>query len=54
MQRFIRLDLHWSISIELKLEVSATFPGKVSTEEETEDQIEYAKINSLDLITHLN
>jgi hypothetical protein len=29
----IRLDLHWSI--ELKLEVSAAFPGKVSTEKET-------------------
>jgi hypothetical protein len=39
----IHLELHWSI--EWKIEVTATFPGKVSTKEETEISFNTRRLN---------
>ena len=39
----IHLELHWSI--EWKLEVNATFPGKVSTKEQTEIRFNTRRLN---------
>ena len=39
----IHLELHWSI--EWKLEVTATFPGKVSTKEQTEIRFNTRRLN---------